>query len=147
MEDEDGDSYGYPSATREHRRRHHRRNNDSNAGTDNLLRSRHAMGKRSTRPRESQRETYSDDKEPRESSPRHSHLPSSSQQSTSKRNKDEINIIVDDKTIIIFQNGASARITMGDLPPGEGGEGGDVVYNDRAIADRVNKWMAKNEAS
>lgn len=147
MEDEGGDPYGYPSATREHRRRRHRRNNDSNAGTDNLLRSRHAMGKRSTRPRESQRETYSDDKEPRESSPRHSHLPSSSQQSTSKRNKDEINIIVDDKTIIIFQNGASARITMGDLPPGEGGEGGDGVYNDRAIADRVNKWMAKNEAS
>lgn len=111
VEDEGGDPHGYPPATSEHRRKHHKRTNDYDVGTDNL-RSRHGRGERSTGPRESQRKTYSDDKKLSQSSRRHHRCPSSSQQSTSKCNQDEINIIVDDKTIIIFQNGASARITM-----------------------------------
>lgn len=147
VEDEGGDPHGYPPATSEHRRKHHQRTNDYDVGTDNL-RSRHGRGERSTGPRGSQRKTYSDEKEHCQSTRRHHRCPSSSQQqSTSKCNQDEINIIVDDKTIIIFQNGTSARISMGDLPPGEDGGEDDEIYNDRATADRVNKWMAENGAS
>lgn len=95
--------------------RHHQRNNDGGDGTGSLG-SRHARDERSTRPRKSQRDTYSDDKEPRKPPQRHHRRPSSSEMTTSKRSKDGIDIIIDDKTIIIFQNGASAHITMSDLP-------------------------------
>ncbi|KIR50758.1 hypothetical protein I315_06800 [Cryptococcus gattii Ru294] len=144
VEVEEGeDPYDYWPITSENRRRRHQRINNGGAGTSSLS-SRHARDERSTRPRKSQRETYSDDKEPRKPSQRHHRRPSSSEMTTSKHNKDGIDIIIDDKTIIIFQNGASAHITMSDLPPGD--EGDDEVYNDRAIAGRVNKWMARNEA-
>lgn len=135
--------YDHWPVTSENQRRHHQRINDGGAGTGSLS-SRHAREERSTRPQKSQRETYSDDKEPRKPPQRQHRRPSSFGVTTSKRNKDGIDIRIDDKTIIIFQNGTSAHITMSDLPPGD--EGGDEVYNDRAIAGRVNKWMARNEA-
>lgn len=50
---------------------------------------------------------------------------------TSKHNKDGIDIRIDDKTTIIFQNGTSAHITMSDLPPGD--EGDDEVYNEQLL--------------
>lgn len=141
--EEYGDPYDYRSVTSENRRRRHQRINDGGAGTVSLSR-RHPRDERSSRPRKSQRETYSDDKEPRKPPQRQHRHPSSSERTSSKRNKDGIGIIIDDKTIIIFQNGTSAHITMSDLPQGD--EGDDEVYNDRPIAGRVDKWMERNEA-
>ncbi|KAE8542749.1 hypothetical protein D1P53_000811 [Cryptococcus gattii VGV] len=141
--EEYGDPYDYRPVTSENRRRRHQRINDGGAGTGSLS-SRHARDERSTRPQKSQRETYSDDKKPRKPPQRQHCRPFSSEMTTYKRNKDGIDITIDDKTIIIFQNGNSAHITMSDLPPGD--EGDDEVYNDRAIAGRVDKWMERNEA-
>lgn len=93
--------------------------------------SRHAREERSTRPQKSQREIYSDDKEPRKPPQRQHRRPSSFGVTTSKHNKDGIDIRIDDKTTIIFQNGTSAHITMSDLPPGD--EGDDEVYNEQLL--------------
>lgn len=85
-EEEYGDLYDYRPVTSE-QRRHHRRINDGGDGTGSL-RSRHARDERSTSPRKSQRETYSDDKEPRKPPQRHHRRPSSSEMTTSKRSKE-----------------------------------------------------------
>lgn len=84
--EEYGDLYDYRPVTSE-QRRHHRRINDGGDGTGSL-RSRHARDERSTSPRKSQRETYSDDKEPRKPPQRHHRRPSSSEMTTSKRSKE-----------------------------------------------------------
>ncbi|XAO27551.1 hypothetical protein I312_106407 [Cryptococcus bacillisporus CA1280] len=122
-EEEYGDLYDYRPVTSE-QRRHHRRINDGGDGTGSL-RSRHARDERTS-----------------QTSSTTSSAPIFIRDDHFETQQGDI--IIDDKTIIIFQNGASAHITMSDLPPGD--EGDDEVCNDRAIAGRVNKWMARNEA-